>query len=281
MSSSTTPQVTINYANFLLFEALQATHLLIFSPAMGVRAAHYSGWAQSLTKHGFTVIINELRGNGLSPVRASRSADFGYAELINEDLHDIVAYAAEHYPALPLILGGHSLGGQVAALYTAKYKAQVAGLLLIAVSSPYYRGFSAPQSNQIRFSSYLFQASAAVLGYFPGKHFGLGRREARTLINDWSKVARHNLFAPKGDTFNYEAALAHIECPILTICFARDVFAPLTAVRQLTQKFPQEQLTLMHIDEPELAHVNHFNWVKESSFLAAAIQRWLTPSDDI
>ena len=50
-------------------------------PAMGVRASYYTAVAAELAARGHTAVLADLRGNGGSSVRPSRSTTFGYAEM--------------------------------------------------------------------------------------------------------------------------------------------------------------------------------------------------------
>lgn len=248
---------------------------VVFTPALGVPADYYSPLAQEFARQGVSTLVNELRGNGISTVKPDRNVDFGYGELINEDLFRVVAWARESYAGIPLLMGGHSLGGHLASLYTAKYGHAVHGLVLIASSVPYFRTYPSLQAVQIYFGSYLFQLTALGMGYLPGKLFGFGHREAKTLIDEWSTLARTNRFKIKGDAFEYDRALCRVDCPILSICFKGDKMAPLQAVRSTMAKFKSGNLELLYLDSDAFKFVNHFNWVKKSNIIGPLITNWL------
>ena len=267
--------IALGNANLLLFEARRPDRILVFSPALGVRAGYYADFARALNREGITVAVNELRGHGTSPLVPDRGVDFGYSALINEDLRAVVDYVAASDAGLPLVLGGHSLGGQLATLYAARYQPACEGIVQIGCSSPFYRGFPPSRRRAIYWGAFMIQAAAFVLGYFPGQAFGFGGREARRLMNDWVRIARHNIFNFNGDPFDYDGTLAAVGCPVLGLCFPADTYAPLTAVHQFTDKLPQNRLTIRVLDTPDFEKTGHFNWVRQADRLAPLLTEWL------
>ncbi|HEY1140167.1 MAG TPA: alpha/beta fold hydrolase, partial [Lysobacter sp.] len=87
---------------------------LLWLPAMGVAAKHYLPFAQAVGARGIAVFIHDWRGNGSSTLRPSRANDWGYRELLQLDLPATEAAIAQHLDGVPRMLGGHSLGGQLA-----------------------------------------------------------------------------------------------------------------------------------------------------------------------
>ena len=79
-------------------------------PAMGVRARSYVRVAQALAASGCVAVTADLRGHGLSPVRPSRSVDFGYHEMISVDMAGLVAWARRRHPGRRLGMLVESLG---------------------------------------------------------------------------------------------------------------------------------------------------------------------------
>src|SRR6185437_11714387 len=60
--------------------------LLYWLPAMGVPARHYLPFAEALAARGVGVVLHEWRGIGSSNRRAGRHCDWGYRELLQDDL---------------------------------------------------------------------------------------------------------------------------------------------------------------------------------------------------
>ena len=268
--------MAIDDAHLLILPAPRPAMVMIFVPALGVRADYYAAFARALNRHGITVVLNELRGHGRSPVVPNRRNDFGYSALINQDLRKAVAHVQDNFFGLPLVLAGHSLGGQLVTLYAARYQPPAAGIIQLACSSPYYRGFPPARRRAIYWGSFAIQAVATLMGYFPGRTFGFGGREARRLMNDWSRIARTNLFNFKDDPYDYDGTLAAVGCPVLSFCFPADTYAPLPAVHAFTDKLPQNRLKLRMLNIPEFQGTDHFNWIGQGPLIAPLLAAWLS-----
>ena len=56
----------------------------------------------------------------------------------------VIEKARKLFPANSLFLLGHSLGGQLSALYVSANPCQVTGLILVATPCPYFRAWDFP-----------------------------------------------------------------------------------------------------------------------------------------
>uniref|UniRef100_UPI00026304A5 alpha/beta fold hydrolase n=1 Tax=Xanthomonas sacchari TaxID=56458 RepID=UPI00026304A5 len=110
---------------------------LLWLPALGVAARHYLPFAEALAAHGVAVFLHEWRGNGSSTLRPSRQCDWGYRALLQLDLPASQAAIARHGIAAPLLVGGHSLGGQLACCYASLQPQAFAALWLGASGTPH------------------------------------------------------------------------------------------------------------------------------------------------
>lgn len=251
--------------------------LLVLVPAMGTPAAYYDPLGKALGDRGINVAAFDLRGIGDSPVRASRDTDFGYHALASEDLPAIIAAARERFPGGPLFLLGHSLGGQLSALYLARGRHEVRGLVLVATSSVYYRGWSGARQIGVLGFTQIAALLANVLGHFPGAKIGFGGREARSVVGDWARLARSGRLAPKGADMDYEAALARVELPILAVSIAGDRLAPRRAVDNLVAKMPKARLDRRHLAPEDLGdpRIDHFRWARSPAGIVGLIETWM------
>lgn len=250
---------------------------LLFSPALGVGAGYYDRLAAGLAARGVATYVHEQRGHGASPFRPSWRCDFGYRELVEHDLPSLAAHVRARHPGLPLLVGGHSLGGQLSALFAAAHPGMADGVVLIACGTPHFRAFPPPLGRRIRVASRLFVVSSQIFGYYPGKLFGFGDREARRLMADWSRLARDGRFAPAGSRHDYELLLNRSQTPVLSLRADRDSFAPETAVQAILDKMsiaPRARVTL-RADPDESPRQSHFSWARQPAPVIAEIDRWL------
>jgi predicted alpha/beta hydrolase len=254
---------------------------LLFSPALGMRASYYPFFANALAALGVTVWVNEQRGHGEHPLRASHRCNYGYHELVEHDLRTAAQQLRSQNPGLPLIVGGHSLGGQLSALLAAAHPDEVDGILLIASGTTHFRNFAPLTAAQILIGSQLlFRPTAAVLGHYPGSLFGFGGREARRLMRDWAHLARTSRFDPNGSTRDYESLLRDVTQPVLSVTVRKDPFAPLAAARALTAKMPRSALTEVALPAivPKPHPSNHAAWARQPDAVASVIDNWLKKS---
>ena len=185
----------------------------IIMPAMGVRASYYTPLADSLVRQGLSAVTADLRGHGYSSLRSSRAVDFGFHEMINQDMPEVVDAARRRFPRSPIYLLGHSLGGQISVLYASLFPDQVAGVVLVSSGSVYFRGWRFPTRLAILLGTQLAWGVSKLLGYFPGHRLGFGGREARTTIRDWAHNARTGSYQPANGERDVEAAMASMTTP--------------------------------------------------------------------
>ena len=243
---------------YRFFKSTSAEKILIFIPAMGVPAGYYKLFAEQLSEVGYHVAIIELRGHGKSQYRVSHVNDFGYDNIIQQDIHTIIQHIKGRFPSLPLILGGHSLGAQLSLLYASRYTKEIDQLLVIACASPLAKNFTGKQRASVFLAPYLFSVTSKLLGYHPGKTLGFGATESRTLINDWSYLAKTGKFAQGDDDFDYEGALRLVNLKVNVFSFQTDSFAPQKAILSINEKLISATLT-HHIfrDETLSFKANH------------------------
>jgi len=254
--------------------------LLYWIPAMGIPARHYLPLAEALAAHGVAVAVHEWRGIGSSNRRAGRACDWGYRELLQDDLPAGLAVLRARWPQATCWLGGHSLGGQLGSLYASLHPAEFAGLLLVASGAPYWRRF---RHRWLIGAAYVLAPwLAGLLGYLPGRRIGFGGNEARGVIADWSRTGRTGRYAAAGMPQDFEQQLASLQLPLLALRLRDDWLAPQASLDWLLGKLgPGERsvdvITLQDLGGP----ADHFGWMKTPAPIAARIARWLVAQDAV
>lgn len=249
----------------------------ICMPAMGVRAAFYEPLAVNLCENGLNAVTADLRGLGSNSVRVGRGTDFGYHEMLTHDWPAVVDAVRDRFPPNRIFLLGHSLGGQLNALYASLHPETVDGLILVACCSVFYRGWQFPGNYGIWLGTQSARVLAALLGYFPGRRIGFGGTAARTVIRDWARNARTGEYRLTHSPHDFEMRLKALRRPVLAVSISGDGFAPPQAVDNLCRKFPEVPLTRWHVQPGELAPegLDHFGWVRHSGPIAARIGAWV------
>jgi predicted alpha/beta hydrolase len=243
--------------------------LVYWLPAMGVPARHYLPLAQALAVRGVTVALHEWRGIGSSDRRAGWRQNWGYRELLTDDLPAGLAAVRGRLPQAPCRLGGHSLGGQIATLY-ASQDASLAGLLLVASGAPYWRCFA--RRWLIRAAYSLAPVLAATLGHLPGRRIGFGGNEARGVVRDWARSGRSGRYTVAGTAQDWERQLAVLALPLLAVRLADDWLGPAPSLAWLMDKLPDALRQVIELTSAQLqGPADHFSWMKRPEPLAAII----------
>jgi predicted alpha/beta hydrolase len=242
-----------------------AAPVALIVPAMGMPSSYYHRFGEALAAAGVHCSLMELRGHEAEGGRIpGRGYDFGYVDLVDDVAHAVEA-TRKILPHAPVVLLGHSMGGQVALMYAALHPGELAGIALVASSTPHWRTW-APWILPL---SQVFAAVGAVLGHFPGQHVRFAGRESRGLIRDWARLARTGRF-PAG-----EEGLASVRHPVLAISVERDWLGPARSVDALVEKVPAADVERDHLD---VDGIDHFKWARRPEVVVPRIVAWAAGS---
>jgi predicted alpha/beta hydrolase len=245
---------------------------LLWVPALGIAAKHYLGFADALAAHGIAVFIHEWRGHGSSTLRASRTQNWGYRELLLDDLPASDAAMCEALPGVPTLLGGHSLGGQLAACHLALSRGRADALWLVASGSPYWRVFPRPRGWGLPLAYQFLPWLAERYGALPGRRIGFGGKEARGVMRDWTRTGLSGRYAGDGIAQDIEAALAQVRTCVRSVRMHGDWLVPQASLDFLLAKMPQSQGSHCVLDRATLGiGADHFEWIKRPQAVAEAL----------
>lgn len=246
---------------------------LLWVPALGVPAQKYDRFAAALAQAGVAVAVHEWRGIGGSALRARRGVDWGYAELLGQDLPASVAALD---PSLRWSFGGHSLGGQFAAMAAALSPSRCRGLVLAATGVPDARTFPAWERVLISAFSRVLPPLTHAAGYYPGHRLGFAGREAGQLMRDWARTVRTGAYADYGTGRPLEERLRGLSLPVLALRFQHDWFVPEASLQGLVAKLGVGPRQWELFDDARLgARSDHFRWMREPGAVAPVVARWL------
>ena len=96
----------------------------------------YYDFIRYLTEHHYAVVISDLRGHGSDAPVLSHIADEHGARLLVQDQQKITEWITEHFPGLPLILFGHSMGTIIARVLLQTDSAKYAAVALSGYVNP-------------------------------------------------------------------------------------------------------------------------------------------------
>ncbi len=200
--------------------ALAAYAVIPENPVAMVQISHgmcehfmrYEGFAEYLATQGFLVFGHDHLGHGNSAENAEALgfvASRGGAELLVEDVHRLSLRMKADYPALPLILFGHSMGSFIARWVLERYGNDYAAGVICGTGGPDTPAGAGRllASLMILFRGEKYRSSLlrsiAFSGYLKG--LGEGCDKNAWLTRDAAVVERYNADPLCGYTFTLRA----------------------------------------------------------------------------
>ncbi|KAF1016162.1 MAG: hypothetical protein GAK31_01647 [Stenotrophomonas maltophilia] len=248
---------------------------LLWLPAPGVAARHYLPLAQALAARGIAVYLHEWRGNGSSSLRPSRTQDWGCREILEQDLpasQSLLAADDAAQGVLPWIIGGHSLGGQLACLHAGRHPTDFQRLWLVASGTPGRHHFPPPRGWLLPLVYRFLPWLARRQGVLHGRRLGFGDTEARGLIADWARVGLSNHYAAAGMADTLDAGMAQVRGHAQAVVLADDWLAPATSMQGLLAKLPQVSAHTTVLSAAQLGtRADHFAWMASPQAIAGVL----------
>lgn len=251
---------------------------LLWLPALGVAARHYLPFADALARHGVAVFVHEWRGHGTSSLRAGRTSDWGYRALLLGDLPASDAAVRDAVPGVRRVLGGHSLGGQLACCHLGLSPGAAGALWLVASGAPYFRAFPWHHRGWLPLVYRFIPWLADRMGALPGRRIGFGGQEARGVMRDWARTGLDGHYAPDGIDRDIEAGMRDVSVDVRAALFEHDWLAPPGSLDFLLGKLPRSGREVRVFERRDLGAVaDHFAWMRAP----AAVAAWLAagPAD--
>ncbi|KAA8885638.1 alpha/beta fold hydrolase [Nocardia colli] len=248
--------------------------VVVVLPAMGVAANYYKDFTAQLSGHDIAAIVVDLRGQGDSVPKSSRSANWVHADLVDVDLPAALELGGQEFAGLPIFLVGHSFGGHLALQRAARAPEGLTGVVLIASGSVWYRTYDGLIRTRNLVFGQWFGLIARTLGYFPGDRLGFGGRQAAGVMTTWARQVRSGIMTDDGiATGNGVFGFA---LPLLTVRIERDDLATEAGVRSLAEAAPDAPHTDWIYTSAEAGgRLDHFRWTKHSGPLAARLRSWM------
>jgi len=237
---------------------------VLFLPALGVPLHYYRPLLADWAERGYRVFGLELRGMPQSSTADVRANDFGYVHALTLDIPAAIGAAGLE---APLLLAGHSLGGQLALLYAAAHPAAVRAVVTIASGSSHHGAFPTRAARTRRRGQMAaVQAIIRSVGWFPGHLVGFGGRQPRTMIADWSHEGRFGRFEIAGSAADHEGELAALDAPVLMLTLDGDPIVPRHSSDHLAVRLVSARVDAVHVHRSrgDGAAFDHFRWARRT-----------------
>ena len=206
-------------------EAPRAT--VIIAGASATPQSYYRHFASHLAgQANLETLTFDYRGMGASRPPSLRGFEASMRQWGEADLEGVIAWARARAPRRPLLLVGHSAGGQLLGL--APGAAALDGIYLVAASSGYYGLWDGWEQLVIRSAFHVIPALTHLWGYLPYGMFG-GQDLPRGVALQWSAWGRHPDYIRSAPGVDFE----RIKAPLQALSFSDDLFASKRAVAAL------------------------------------------------
>ena len=227
--------------------------VVLVNAGTGIRRGFYARIAAFLASRGFPVLTWDYRGIGGSrpaSLRGFRASMHGWG---GEDLEAVLGWIGARYPGRPLLVVGHSAGGQILGL--APSVSRISAVPAVAAQSGWVGHWPVPRR-------YLM----ALCGRFPSRALGLGEDLPKGVALEWARWCRNPEYMVDDAGRPLRPHFADLRAPVLAFSFSDDPFAPRTAVDQLLSFYSEASVTHRHVVPAELGlrGVGHFGFFRES-----------------
>lgn len=242
------------------------TPVVLISPAMAIGSGYYKllvaefesrGWqAQALTRRGFEVDDRP----------ASRNHDWSYADEI-DDIEVAVAKARAEDPDRPVLLLGHSLGGQLVAGHELN-RAPADGVVTVGASLPHHRHHPNGGPHLVLMGGLVVPVLTTLFGHLPKPAFGAPG--ARTMMREWARMVLTGRTPYPSDR--------RVTTPSLIISLDGDKMAPAGSIDEFARLlFDAGSVTRWHFEDDDVLPGNsndHIAWARGSSQVVDRIVAW-------
>jgi predicted alpha/beta hydrolase len=239
-----------------------ARAVVVTSGATAVPQRFYQTWARDLADRGYDVLTFDFRGIAESRHGSLRGFRATMSDWGRGDLQGALDLAAQRAGDRPLLLVGHSFGGQ--ALGLARTGGRLAGVVTVGAQLGYYGHW--PARTRPYYAALWYAAVPAIatgLGYVPGR-LGLGEDLPAGVAKEWSRWCRSPgyLLDHVPDAVD---RFSEVDAPARVISISDDDYAPEPAVRAFAARLPRSDRVRWTPADAGVEKLGHFGFFRPTA----------------
>lgn len=168
----------------LLLLPQQPKAIIQFNGGTAAKKEFYLPFLEFLAQNGFAVALWDYRGSGESAPQNLKECNFNFLDYGTKDMPTIKKYLQTKFADLPLLVVGHSVGGQQLGFMDSLEG--IKGFVGFAVSTGYFGYMPLAYRLQATYFFYLFTPlSISLTGYLKAKKFGYMEDLPRRVVTEW------------------------------------------------------------------------------------------------
>ena len=244
-----------------------AKAVIVLPTAMGVKQDFYFPFAQFLAQQGFAVLTFDYRGSGQSvPARFRRSLRGFKADLFDwaGDYNAAVHFARNWQRDVPLLVIGHSLGGQLPGLLSDNHL--IDGIVTVAAGSGYWRD-NVPELKRIVWFLWYFVVplSTRLFGYFPGKKLRMVGNLPKGVVFQWARWCKSPHYVVDGNGRPIREGYEKLQVPLLALSFTDDEMMSRRSIDSLHDFYRNASVERRYIEPSEVQakRIGHFGFFRQ------------------
>lgn len=243
-----------------LFEPrTSARATVIINGATAVPASYYRRFAEHLASSGLRVVSYDYRGVGGSRPLNLRGFAASMTDWADLDARAVLEHVKQSFPDQPVVLVGHSFGGQLVGLLDEAN--DVAGVVMVGAQLGYHGHWPLLGRAKLGFIwKYLVPGVTGTVGYLPGS-LGMVEDLPKGVAEEWARWCSDPEYL-MGEHPVARRRFAHFDKPVLFFSMSDDDYAPEGAVSKLTSALSSAPLEHRRVVPAELGvdAVGHFGF---------------------
>lgn len=259
-----------------LFKPSKDPHTaLLINSGTGIPRRFYTRFARYAAEQGFVVLTYDYRGIGDSAPQSLRGYEARYRDWGQQDVPGAIACLTTRYPSLPLVVVGHSTGGQQLGL--AENVGRVRAAVFVAVSTGYWRGMPMYYKwlTLALWKLYLPLASR-LYGYAPARKIRWGENLPLGVAREWgawclepdymAAYFEDGRLQPQDGKLFGPVHFSDAKFPIRAYCFEDDPIASKANVGPMMSLFKAAEIETKWMGPEELgvAEIGHLGFFRKN-----------------